>query len=96
MRRGRRPGGAREELPGRRLGVAPLRGISTKSLTQPLRGLERDGFVLREEPGGYARTPLGRRLPGPLDTACAWRGERRPRRVAVRRVAEEAGAPASA
>lgn len=50
----------------------PLRGITAKSLTQSLRGLERDGFVVREEPGGYALTVLGRGLLGPLEAACAW------------------------
>lgn len=52
----------------------PLRGITSKSLTQSLRGLERDGFVVRED-GGYALTPLGRGLLGPLDAACAWTRE---------------------
>ncbi|KUL47426.1 HxlR family transcriptional regulator [Streptomyces sp. NRRL F-4489] len=56
----------------------PLRGVTAKSLTQSLRGLERAGFVAREEYGGaerrvaYALTPLGRGLLGPLDAACAW------------------------
>lgn len=53
----------------------PLRVITAKSLTRSLRGLERDGFVVREEPGGYALTALGRGLPGPLDAACAWTRE---------------------
>lgn len=53
----------------------PLRGISSKSLTQSLRLLERDGFVVREEAGGYALTPLGRGLLGPLDAACEWTRE---------------------
>ncbi|MGR4884655.1 winged helix-turn-helix transcriptional regulator [Streptomyces sp. LARHCF249] len=59
----------------------PLRGITSKSLTQSLRGLERDGFVVREEYEGpvrrveYALTPLGRGLLGPLDAACAWTRE---------------------
>ncbi len=53
----------------------PLRGITSKSLTQSLRGLERDGFVVREEAGGYALTVLGRGLLGPLDAACAWTRE---------------------
>ncbi|MEV7541091.1 helix-turn-helix domain-containing protein [Streptomyces sp. NPDC089915] len=53
----------------------PLRGITAKSLTQSLRGLERDGFVVREEQGGYALTVLGRGLLGPLDAACAWTRE---------------------
>ncbi|MEW2417568.1 helix-turn-helix domain-containing protein [Streptomyces sp. NPDC046866] len=53
----------------------PLRGISSKSLTQSLRLLERDGFVVREEAGGYALTALGRGLLGQLDAACAWTRE---------------------
>ncbi|RKT06219.1 HxlR family transcriptional regulator [Streptomyces sp. 3211.6] len=61
----------------------PLRGITSKSLTQSLRGLERDGFVTREESGDggperrveYALTLLGRGLLGPLDAACAWTRE---------------------
>lgn len=57
----------------------PLRGVTAKSLTQSLRGLERDGFVVREEHEArhveYALTPLGRGLLGPLDTACAWTRE---------------------
>ncbi|MFG2293901.1 winged helix-turn-helix transcriptional regulator [Streptomyces sp. NPDC048603] len=56
----------------------PLRGITSKSLTQSLRGLERDGFVARVAPGragGYALTALGRGLLGPLDAACEWTRE---------------------
>ncbi|MFE2328334.1 winged helix-turn-helix transcriptional regulator [Streptomyces sp. NPDC059385] len=59
----------------------PLPGITSKSLTQSLRGLERDGFVVREEYERperrveYALTPLGRGLLGPLDAACAWTRE---------------------
>ncbi|MGW7452158.1 winged helix-turn-helix transcriptional regulator [Streptomyces sp. NPDC054787] len=59
----------------------PLRGITAKSLTQSLRGLARDGFVVREEHGTperrvtYALTPLGRGLLGPLDAACEWTRE---------------------
>lgn len=56
----------------------PLRGITAKSLSQSLRRLERDGFVVRAEYEGaerrveYALTPLGRGLLGPLDAACEW------------------------
>ncbi|MGK5732992.1 winged helix-turn-helix transcriptional regulator [Streptomyces sp. URMC 124] len=56
----------------------PLRGITSKSLTQSLRGLERSGFVSRAEHEGperrveYALTPLGQGLLGPLDAACEW------------------------
>ncbi|MBT2470245.1 helix-turn-helix transcriptional regulator [Streptomyces sp. ISL-66] len=59
----------------------PLREITAKSLTQSLRGLERDGFVARTEYEGparrveYALTPLGRGLLGPLDAACEWTRE---------------------
>jgi DNA-binding HxlR family transcriptional regulator len=59
----------------------PLRGVTAKSLTQSLRRLERDGFVVREESEGterrveYALTPLGRGLLGPLDAACEWTRE---------------------
>ncbi|WP_030706831.1 winged helix-turn-helix transcriptional regulator [Streptomyces sp. NRRL F-2580] len=59
----------------------PLRGITAKSLTQSLRGLERDGFVTRTECDTperrveYALTPLGRGLLGPLDAACEWTRE---------------------
>ncbi|WP_349637126.1 winged helix-turn-helix transcriptional regulator [Streptomyces sp. RerS4] len=58
-----------------------MRGITAKSLTQSLRGLERDGFLPRteheppERRGEYALTPLGRGLPGPLDAACEWARE---------------------
>lgn len=56
----------------------PLRGITSKSLTQSLRGLERAGFVARSVQAhpdrrvDYALTPLGRGLLGPLDAACEW------------------------
>lgn len=59
----------------------PLRGVTAKSLSQSLRRLERDGFVVREEYDGarrrveYALTPLGRGLLGPLDAACEWTRE---------------------
>ncbi|MBF6045236.1 transcriptional regulator [Streptomyces sp. NRRL B-1677] len=65
----------------------PLRGVTAKSLTQSLRRLERDGFVVREEYEGkgkgtgterrveYALTPLGQGLLGPLDAACEWTRE---------------------
>lgn len=59
----------------------PLREITAKSLTQSLRGLERDGFVARTEyetPARrveYALTPLGRGLLDPLDAACEWTRE---------------------
>ncbi|MFE6845972.1 winged helix-turn-helix transcriptional regulator [Streptomyces sp. NPDC057686] len=52
-----------------------------KSLTQSLRALERDGFVVRTQQAPperrveYAPTPLGRGLLGPLDAACDWTRE---------------------
>ncbi|MEU4193000.1 helix-turn-helix domain-containing protein [Kribbella sp. NPDC026611] len=56
----------------------PLHRVSPKVLTQSLRTLERDGFVLRtayDEPSRrvtYQLTDLGRSLLGPLDAVCAW------------------------
>ncbi|MFG2919764.1 winged helix-turn-helix transcriptional regulator [Kitasatospora sp. NPDC048298] len=56
----------------------PLRTITPKVLTQSLRTLERDGFVVRTVLTGSARhveyelTPLGRSLLDLLDTARAW------------------------
>jgi DNA-binding HxlR family transcriptional regulator len=49
----------------------PLRGITAKALTASLRRLDRDGLVARCA-DGYALTPLGRSLLGPIDAACAW------------------------
>ncbi|WP_189959448.1 winged helix-turn-helix transcriptional regulator [Streptomyces violascens] len=59
----------------------PLRGVTSKSLTQSLRRLERDGFVTRKAYEDtklgveYSLTPLGRGLLGPLDAACEWTRE---------------------
>ncbi|NYI03573.1 DNA-binding HxlR family transcriptional regulator [Allostreptomyces psammosilenae] len=56
----------------------PLRNITPKVLTQSLRALERDGYVVRTVHAGpardvrYALTPLGRTLLGVLDVARAW------------------------
>ncbi|MEU6313273.1 helix-turn-helix domain-containing protein [Streptomyces sp. NPDC047014] len=59
----------------------PLHRVTPKSLTQSLRGLERDGFVsrtvhtdpkLRVE---YALTPLGRSALEPLAATCRWATE---------------------
>lgn len=56
----------------------PLRNITSKVLTQSLRALERDGFIVRTvhaEPARnvqYELTTLGRSLLGLLDTARAW------------------------
>lgn len=79
-------GHADPALPGGR--PAPVLGAQgaaarhhLKSLTQSLRGLERDGFLTRvayETPDRrveYALTPLGRGLLGPLDAACEWTRE---------------------
>lgn len=55
-----------------------LAGVSEKMLTQTLRGLERDGLVLRtvypEVPARveYALTPLGQTLRGPLRALTDW------------------------
>ncbi|WP_404816253.1 winged helix-turn-helix transcriptional regulator [Streptomyces thermolineatus] len=59
----------------------PLGGVTAKSLTRSLRGLEQAGFVAREEHGGterrveYSLTPLDRGLLGALDAACEWTRE---------------------
>jgi DNA-binding HxlR family transcriptional regulator len=59
----------------------PLRGITSKVLTQSLRGLERSGFVTRIVYSGPARhveyrlTELGRSVLGPLDAVCEWTEE---------------------
>lgn len=56
----------------------PLRGISAKVLTQSLRALERDGFVVRTVHAApvqrveYALTPLGRSLIELLNAMYAW------------------------
>ncbi|MFJ2202845.1 helix-turn-helix domain-containing protein [Streptomyces violaceusniger] len=58
----------------------PLRNITPKVLTQSLRALERDGFIVRTVHARPARnvqcelTSLGRSLLGLLDTARAWAG----------------------
>jgi len=54
----------------------PLRGITAKTLTRSLRGLERDGLITRiHGDGGYALTPLGHSLLQPMAVACAWAQE---------------------
>lgn len=53
----------------------PLRGITARTLTRSLRGLERDGLLCRAGDQGYALTPLGRSLLGPMEAACAWARE---------------------
>jgi DNA-binding HxlR family transcriptional regulator len=52
----------------------PLRGITAKSLTKSLRGLESQGLVARRA-GDYHLTGLGRSLLPALDAACAWAAE---------------------
>ena len=59
----------------------PLARVTPKSLTQSLRGLERDGFVSRTVHAApkprveYALTPLGRSALEPLAAACRWATE---------------------
>ncbi|MEW2624157.1 helix-turn-helix domain-containing protein [Streptomyces sp. NPDC048106] len=59
----------------------PLRSVTPKVLTQSLRALERDGFLVRTVQAGparhveYALTPLGRSLLELLDAARAWAEE---------------------
>jgi DNA-binding HxlR family transcriptional regulator len=56
----------------------PLARVTPKVLTQSLRTLERDGFVLRteyDEPVRrvtYELTPLGRSLLEPMRVVCDW------------------------
>ncbi|MGW1752514.1 winged helix-turn-helix transcriptional regulator [Streptomyces sp. NPDC002092] len=56
----------------------PLRNVTSKVLTQSLRALERDGFIVRTVRSGSARhveyelTPLGRSLLDLLDAARTW------------------------
>ncbi|MEU3980408.1 helix-turn-helix domain-containing protein [Streptomyces sp. NPDC026672] len=57
---------------------ASLEGISEKMLTQTLRGMERDGLVVRHDHQTYPRrveyslTPLGLSLRAQLDAVCDW------------------------
>jgi DNA-binding HxlR family transcriptional regulator len=57
---------------------AILSGVSEKMLTQTLRGMERDGLVVRHDHTTWPRrvdytlTELGRSLVEPLTTVCAW------------------------
>lgn len=56
----------------------PLRGITAKALTKSLRGLERDGLVLRcvyAQPSRrvvYELSPLGRSMLEPMAAVCSW------------------------
>jgi DNA-binding HxlR family transcriptional regulator len=60
--------------------LARLDPISEKVLTQTLRCMQRDGLVARRTPrgapgragAGYALTPLGASLAGPLRALAAW------------------------
>ncbi|WP_253777007.1 winged helix-turn-helix transcriptional regulator [Goodfellowiella coeruleoviolacea] len=59
----------------------PLHGITAKTLTQSLRGLQRDGLVTRtayteaSPRVEYELTPLGRSVIKPMLTMCAWVSE---------------------
>ncbi|GAB2844207.1 helix-turn-helix domain-containing protein [Actinocorallia aurea] len=59
-------------------------GASQKMLTQTLRSLERDGFVLRTAVPGvparvdYSLTPPGESLPALLDSLASWAEEHMP------------------
>lgn len=59
----------------------PLRGITSKVLTQSLRALERDGLITRTEHAEiprrveYELTPLGCSLLEPMAAACDWAQE---------------------
>lgn len=56
----------------------PLRGITPKVLTESLRAMERDGFVVRRAYPGvpprveYEVTDLGRTLLELMETTCQW------------------------
>jgi len=58
-----------------------LSGVSEKMLTQTLRGMERDGLVVRHDHGTWPRrvdytlTELGQSLVEPLTAVCAWGDE---------------------
>ncbi len=49
----------------------PLRGITSKVLTQSLRSLEHRGLISRAD-NCYVLTALGRSTIEPMDTMCAW------------------------
>lgn len=53
----------------------PLPGVTARTLTRSLRGLERDGLVCRAEGQGYALTALGVSMLEPMNAACAWARE---------------------
>jgi DNA-binding HxlR family transcriptional regulator len=75
-------------------------GISQKMLTQTLRGLERDGLVMRRVYDvvpprvEYRLTPLGRTLLTPLAAICRWSQNHLPQ-VRVAREAANDRAPLS-
>lgn len=59
----------------------PLRGVTSKVLTQSLRALARDGLITRTDHAEpvrrveYELTPLGRSLLDPMAAACGWARE---------------------
>ncbi|HET7293140.1 MAG TPA: helix-turn-helix domain-containing protein [Vicinamibacteria bacterium] len=65
-------------------------GVSQKMLTQTVRGLERDGLVVRRvfpvvpPRVEYSLTPLGRTLIEPLDAVCRWAERHLPEMLAAR------------
>jgi DNA-binding HxlR family transcriptional regulator len=71
-------------------------GISSKMLTQTLRGLERDGLVRREvfpvipPKVEYSLTTLGRTLTEPLKAICRWAEANMPKVEAARAVYDAA------
>jgi len=65
--------------------------ISAKMLTQTLRGMERDGLLVREPQSGpgkwveYRLTAMGASLIGPLGDLCRWAKAHVTERDAARR-----------
>lgn len=76
--------------------AVPMKHVSPKVLTESLRALERDGFIVRtvhsEVPRhvSYELTPLGRSLIGPLQLVCDWSEQHLPEMVEARRRHEDA------
>lgn len=74
-------------------------GISSKMLTQTLRGLERDGLVHRDvfpvipPKVEYSLTPLGRTLTEPLKAICRWAEANMPKVEAARAAYDAANNP---
>jgi DNA-binding HxlR family transcriptional regulator len=75
-----------------------LAGARQKVLTETLRGLERDGLVLRSVTAAvpvrvdYALTPLGRSLLGVVDVVTQWADQHVPAMNAARRDHDDRGA----